>query len=113
MAIPFATSTGTVTRVEDATDVDPYDPPSDHPAPTTIAENVRGVVSPPTGIAKLVGGTRVVHDAKLTCDTTDLQPNDLWVDSGGLTWTVLYASQINALGMVHTAAQLRLVEGAT
>lgn len=111
--IPIATSTGTVTRVEDAVDVDPYDPPSDHVAPTTIASGVRGVISPPGGTARLVGGTRVVYDAKLTCDPTELKPEDLWIDSGGLTWTVLFASQINALGMVHTAAAVRLVTGAT
>lgn len=111
--IPFATSIGTVTRVEDATDRDPYDPPSDHPAPTTIASGVRAVISPPTGTARLVGGTRIVYDAKLTCDPTDLQQNDVWIDSGGLTWTVLSASQINAIGLRFTAAQLRLVEGAT
>lgn len=111
--IPFNTSTGTVTRVEDADTVDPYDPVDQHAAPTTIAENVRAVISPPGGTAKLIGGDRVVHDATLTCDPTDLQPGDTWIDSGGLTWTVLYASQINALGVVHTTARLRLVTGST
>lgn len=111
--IPFGSSTITVTRVEDATDQDPYDPAVDHPAPTTIASNVRAVISPPSGTAKLVGGDRTVYEAALRCDTTALEANDTVVDSGGLTWTVLWVTQVNALGVKFTNARLRLVAGAT
>lgn len=113
VTIPLNTSTITVTRIEDASTTDPYDPAADHPAPTTIASGVRAVISPPSGTAKLVGGDRVVYEAALRCDTTAILPGDVVVDSGGLTWTVLFASQISALGMTFTSGKLRLVTGAT
>ncbi|MCU1494871.1 MAG: hypothetical protein JWO62_2635 [Acidimicrobiaceae bacterium] len=112
--IPLSTGTITVTRVEDAAGVDPYDPPAAHPAPTTIASGVRAVLTPPSATTKLSGGTRVDYVAQLRCDTTAMLPGDAVTDSEtGLVWTVLWATQTNALGLAFTRAELKLVEGAT
>lgn len=113
MTIPLATQRITVTRVEDGVDIDPYAPPSAHPAPTTIATNVRSVISTPSGGTKLVGGERVVNNTQLRCDPIDLQPGDVVDDGQGNVWTVLNVSQMNALGQKFTIASMRTTTGAT
>ena len=106
--IPLATTTITVSRVE-ATDVDPYD--AAQPSPTTIASGVRAVVGTPSASVALSSGDKVVYAASLRCDPVDVQPGDTVTDSTGTAWTVLWAREVNAVGLDFMEGQLRLVQG--
>jgi hypothetical protein len=109
--IPLSTTTISVQRnvAEDMGD-DPYD---SAPVLQLVATGVRAVVTPPSGSARLVGGTRVDYSAQLHCDPVDLEPEDQIIDQcSGLTWTLLWAAQVNALGLVFTEGQLRRITGA-
>ena len=111
MAIPYANTTVVISRVEEGEDDDGYDP--NPPRPNEIARGVRAVVSMPSASATLVGGDRIVYNATLTCDVTDLQANDTIEDvSTGLTWRCLTVVFQGGLGIDHMVANLRLVSGA-
>lgn len=108
--IPLATSTITVQRVDTPVGMDAYS--ADPPAPSTIATDVRAVISPPSANVALSGGTRVEYSGQLRCDPVDLQTDDTVIDAqSGLTWTVLWAQRTTAAGLDFTHAQLRLVQG--
>jgi hypothetical protein len=108
--IPLATSTITVQRVASTVGQDGYDP--DQPGPSTVASGVRAVVTPPSASVALSGGDRVVYTGQLTCDPVDLRADDTVTDStSGLTWMVLWAQPVNAVGLTFVRAQLRLVQG--
>lgn len=109
--IPLATTTITVTRIEAGANVDPYDP--DPPAPTTVATDIRAVISPPTASVGLSGGNRVEYGAALRCDPVSLLAGDTVTDSTGTAWMVLWAREVNALGLSFMESKLRLIEGAT
>jgi hypothetical protein len=122
VSIPLHTSTITVTRStanpESPADpgVDPYDPPSSFPGypntSATVVSGVRAVITPTPGRAVVVGGLREVYDTQLRCDTIDLQPDDTVTDSvANQSWRVLTVTQVNAVGMIFTLANLRIVEG--
>ena len=110
MSVPLSNTFITVVRNLAEQNSDPSDTPTNY---QTIASSVRAVISPPNGTAKLVGGTQLVYNAQLRCDTTDLLPQDRVTDaSTGIVWRVLATSQVNSLGMVFTMANLRMVTGA-
>lgn len=112
--IPLATDSITITRVVDATDVDPYDPPASHPVPATVASNVRAVISTPMASTKLTGGDRVVYTATLRCDPVDLQVGDKVTNAvDGNAWIVMWVKPQSGLGLTFMLANLRLVQGAT
>jgi hypothetical protein len=107
------TTTVTVNRIVDPNpDTDGYD--ANQPSARQIETDVRAAVVPPSGTVRLIGGTRVIYSATLQCDVCDIQPQDTITDEQTmLDWTVLWVTQINALGFDHMHAQLRRVEGAS
>jgi hypothetical protein len=115
VAISFNTTTISVMRTpaaDDDADADGYS--ATPPTPVLIAQGVRAVVSPPTASSRLTGGDRVVFSSQVRCDPTDLMQEDTIIDeTGGLVWTVLWATRICALGQDFTQAALRMVEGAS
>jgi hypothetical protein len=109
--IPVSSTTITVQRDVAAQTDDPYGETT--VTLTTIATNVRAVISPPSGLARLVGGSRSVYDAMLRCDPTSIDPQDVVTDdSSGQQWTVLWVTNPSAFGITFTEAALRIVEGA-
>jgi hypothetical protein len=112
VTLPLSTTTISVERnVAEQMGRDPYDSPAQM---EVLATGLRAVVTPPTGSAQLVGGTRVAYLAQLHCDPCDLQPEDQITDAmSGLTWTLLWASEVKALGLHFTEGQMRRVTGAT
>jgi hypothetical protein len=111
--LPLSTTTISVQRnVSEEAGKDPYDSPL---VWETVAQGLRAVVTPPSGTARLVGGTRVGYEAQLHTDPgCDLQPEDQVIDeSSGLKWTLLWASPVNAVGLSFTEGRLRRVTGAT
>lgn len=108
MPIPLATSSITVTRVEEAANTDPYD--TNPPSPTTTAAGVRAVISPPSASVALSSANQVVSAARLTCDPCDIAAGDTIQDSAGLAWVVLWARRVTAVGLDFMEGQLRMVE---
>lgn len=113
MTIPIATTTITVTRVEAGDTVDPYDGPSDQPAPTTVATSVRAAIGPPTATTGLTGGRRVEYEARLVADPCNIAPGDSVVDAGGNEWTLVWARRVTAFGTDHMLGSLRTTTGTT
>lgn len=116
VVIPIASTTITITRSSIDGDVeqpaDPYDPTP--PVVSEVASGVRAVIGVPSATTTLVGGTREVYQAKLTCDPVDLQAGDVVTDDeDGTAWTVLWARPSSGFGLDNMLAQLRLTVGAT
>lgn len=113
MPIPFSTTVIAITRTESGVDVtdDPYDSPSQ--LPFQVAEGVRAVIALPSGSPQLVGGNRIVYNTTMTCDSTDLQPNDIVTDNAGNQWRVMWARHFGTFGLDHVQASLRQIVGAT
>ncbi|MBU6430052.1 MAG: hypothetical protein KGR26_13640 [Cyanobacteria bacterium REEB65] len=113
MPIPLNTTQITVSRYPDlAKDIDEYEV-SPSPA-NVIVTDVRAVISLPSGSNKLVGGDRIVYNARMTCDTCDLQPMDVVEDqTTGDTWRCMWVRPYGQFGLDHMVAQLRQVIGAS
>lgn len=110
--IPVATTTISVLRdttVDDTTD--PYDSP-DSGEPEAVATGVRAVISSPTGRERNIGGTQSQVEFSLSCDPTDLKHTDLVLDEvTNLRYQVVWVTRRNGLGLEHTRAGLKMVEG--
>lgn len=113
MAIPINTTTIDISRSPDANDptIDPTDAP---PSPfAVVVKGVRAVISTPSASTTVTGGTRVVFNASMRCDPTDLQVNDEVKDASGSVWKCLNVETEGAFGLVFMIASLRKVTGTT
>lgn len=109
MALTVASTTITVMRLPDDPDRDPYDEP---PAAEEAYTSVRAHIGSPTGREQAVGGQQSVTDLRLVCDPIDLRHTDQVVDdTTGETFDVVWVKQRTGLGMDHTSAFLKHVEG--
>jgi len=110
--IPIATTTISVLRdtaVDDTTD--PYDA-ADSGQPETVASGVRAVISSPTGRERNIGGTQSQVEFSLSCDPIDLQHTDIVHDDAtNLDYQVVWVTRRSGLGLEHTRAGLKMVEG--
>lgn len=113
--LPFSTTAIDVQRLEgqDTDALDPYDPYDPMPPPlVTIAAGVRAVIGPPTANATLSTGDRVEYSASMRSEPCDIQSGDLVVDSGGTTWTALWARRTTVFGLDFMHAELKMLQGA-
>lgn len=115
MAVPFATTTISVLRLpadlpeEDEDYRDPYDA---QPAREAISTGVRAHISAPSGTERVAGGSQEVIDAKLACDPADLLHTDRVLDERTeIVYEVVWSLPRRGLGLDHTEAGLKLVEG--
>lgn len=108
MPIPLATTTITISRPPDDTDVDGYDAPGTQ---TLIASGVRAQISSPSGRNTVLVGNRTVYVWKITADPCDLRSDDTVTDAEGEVFRVQWARQRRGLGLDHTTGGLIQVEG--
>lgn len=103
--MPFATTTVTIDRPDDATDR--YET-----ATLTTIATVRGNVTRPTGSDRHIGGQQEIVDAVLFVDQgTDIAYGDQVTD-GDSIYTVVWATARAGFGLDHIKAGLRRVTGA-
>jgi hypothetical protein len=112
MSVPLANTTVTITRNVYAGTPTP-DPLDSTPTVQTVASGARATIAPPKSAKEtLIRGDHVVYESELVCDPTALQVADFVLDnSTGLTWSVLWVTQVTSLGMNHTQAGLRRLTG--
>ncbi len=112
MALPLATTTVSITRPVIPAGADPYD---STPTYTVIASGVRAVIDVPMSAKfRLIFGDRVVYDASMSSDPTDVEVGDTVTDlTSNQAWIVEKVQQVYHLGMAHTLAGLRYTTGAT
>lgn len=111
MAIPVATTTISVERVELLATSDPYDPAT--ASPETVASGVRAHLSSPGGI-ELQRGASSQEDVswRLACDPCDITADCVIVDDAtGDRYEVEWARLRTGLGVDHIEAALRQVTG--
>lgn len=112
MTIPLSTTTIAVKRPSVGADVDPW-VISDDASDTTVEAGIAAHISAPSGLERAVGGAQESVTFRLLADTTDLENTDRVLDEGtGDTWEVVWTEQRTGLGMDHTYAEIRKVEGA-
>lgn len=125
--IPLATTT---VRIERPTaGVDPYDPDVSWTTVATVAAHISG----PSGRERSIGGQQTEIDAVLLADIVDLRHQDRVVDLGipagddlyipsytddyGATdvarYEVTWVRQRQGLGLAHTKAGLKVLQGAS
>ena len=113
MAIPLATTTITVLRVANDPARDGYDPV---PAAAAVAVGVPAHFSAPGGAGggteRVVGGSQAEIEWSLACDFADLRHSDRVLDENTeREWDVVWAVHRIGLGLDHTKAGVRMVEG--
>lgn len=109
MAIPLATTTIAVLRVEEDETRDPYDAAPD---PDTVASGVRAHISSPGGSENVAGGSQEVVTFRLDCDPTDITNTDQVQDeTTDALYEVVWVEQRQGLGLDHTVADLKRVTG--
>lgn len=111
--IPFNTTLVTIVRSTLSDTQDPYDAPSDYPAPASevVATGIRAVVTVPGGNTALIAGQRVTFDTQLTTDPCDMQAGDYVTESSGTIWECLNATPFGAFAISGVKASLRRVTG--
>lgn len=115
--IPIATTSVSVLRKTDATlDGEPYGEVYE----TVVASHVRANITAPKvsrpGSEKRQGGAQMTRQYYLICDTpsTEINHNDVIIDEKtGKRYEVTSVNQRNGLGLDHTTAELKRVEGLT
>lgn len=113
MSIPLHTTKIDIRRSPDS--ADPNIDPTDAPASpyVLVVSGIRAVISTPSAQTTTSGGTRVVFNASMRCDPTDLQVNDEVTDSGGSVWRCLNVESEGAFALTFMIASLRKVTGTT
>lgn len=107
MASPLATTT---LRVERPAAAEPYE----EPTYATVASNVRGHISGPSGAERGGDSSQEEVTFPFGCDLADVHHRDRIVDEATEeVYEVLWARQRRGLGLDHTTGALRQVDGVT
>lgn len=113
MSIPLATTTIAVRRITaDLSTVDPYEVTA---VPETVASGIRAHIGSESG-TEAIAGISAQEDIgwHLDCDITDLVVTDqVYDETTGLTFQVVWAAERHGLGLDHIEGGLRRVVGVT
>lgn len=105
--LAFATTTITISRAPNLTDLDPYDP---QPPPQIIATGVRAVIGAERGSSLQQGTTQETVAWRLDADPCPLLPQDTVLDEQtGALFNTDWSRARTGLGLDHVEASLRQV----